>query len=113
MAQTHSEAEFQRMLHGYSMIERCSRDMLIAARMADWPRVAQLFEDCAQTLREVRRLNQTLTLSRDERKAKLKVIRLIIRNEAQIRRLASPWSDRYEYLMPGTVATFETTGLVV
>ncbi len=113
MNSAHSEAEFQRMLHCYGLLERCSREMLQAARLADWPRVAQIFEGCHATLREVRRLNQTMVLSRAERKSKLQIMRLIVRNEAQIRRLASPWSDRYDYLMLGSSLPTVAPSLVV
>jgi len=109
----HSPAEFQRMLGFYTKVEHPSRDMLRAARLADWERVAHIVAGCATTLAELRHLNQRLVLSRDERKAKLRVMRQIIRYEAQIRRLASPWDVRYERLLLGHAAALEPAGLVV
>jgi flagellar protein FliT len=110
---TNNPAEFQRMLGFYTQVEQASREMLVAARLADWDQVAEIVARCAAPIRELRRLNLTLALNRDERKTKLRVMRQIIRNEAQVRRLASPWNDRYERLLLGHAAAITPTGLVV
>jgi flagellar protein FliT len=92
------DAQIDRLISLYLSIERASRDMLDAAQDSDWERVAAIQEHCGALIHQVRRLGRRVVLTRDERKATLRVVRQIVRNEAQIRRLAYPWTDRYEHL---------------
>ena len=101
MTGTRAEAEISRLIGFYISIEQASRDMLAAARESDWSRVGSIQEHCSLLIDQVRRLNGKVVLSRNEQRAKLRIIRQIVQNEAQIRRLAYPWTERYEYLMLG------------
>lgn len=99
MSTSRAEAEITRLIGFYLSIEQASRDMLSAARESDWGRVGEIQEHCGMLIDQVRRLNGKVVLSRDEQRAKLRIIRQIVQNEAQIRRLSYPWTDRYEHLM--------------
>ena len=101
MSTPRTEAEIERLIGFYLSIERASRDMLEAAQDSDWDRVGAIQEHCGLLIDQVRRLGRRVVLTRDERKAKLRIVRQIVRNEAQIRRLAYPWTERYEHLMLG------------
>lgn len=101
MTPLRSEAEIERLIGFYLSIERASRDMLEAAQESDWDRVGAIQEHCGLLIDQVRRLSSRVSLNRHEQKAKLKIVRQIVRNEAQIRRLAYPWTERYEHLMLG------------
>lgn len=97
------EEDVERLIGVYQEIEQASRDMLAAARDADWDRVAEIHEACSVLIDTVRRMNRQLEIGRDAQRAKLRIIRQIVRNEAQIRRLAYPWSERWEHLVFGSV----------
>jgi flagellar protein FliT len=101
MTGTRAEAEISRLIGFYLSIEQASRDMLAAARESDWTRVGSIQEHCSLLIDQVRRLNGKVVLSRNEQRAKLRIVRQIVQNEAQIRRLAHPWTDRYERLVFG------------
>lgn len=99
MTSTRAEAEIGRLIGFYLSIEQASRDMLSAALDSDWDRVGSIQEHCAVLIDQVRRLNARVVLSRHEQRAKMRIVRQIVHNEAQIRRLAYPWTERYEHLV--------------
>lgn len=101
MSAVRAEAEIERLIGVYVSIERASRDMLAAAQDSDWERVSAIQEHCSVLIDQVRRLNGRVSLNRREQREKLRIVRQIVQNEAQIRRLAYPWTERYEYLMLG------------
>lgn len=101
MTPIRAEAEIERLIGFYLSIERASRDMLEAAQESDWERVGAIQEHCSLLIDQVRRLSHRVALNRNEQRAKLRIVRQIVRNEAQIRRLAYPWTERYEHLMLG------------
>jgi flagellar protein FliT len=110
MTGTRAEAEISRLIGVYISIEQASRDMLAAARESDWSRVGSIQEHCSLLIDQVRRLNGKVVLSRNEQRAKLRIIRQIVQNEAQIRRLAHPWTDRYDHLVFGGAGSGERAG---
>lgn len=103
MTGTVFDGQVDRLIGLYLSIEQASRDMLAAARDSDWDRVGTIHEACSALIDEVRRLNTRVVLDRDGQRAKLRIVRQIVRNEAQIRRLAYPWSERWEHLVFGSV----------
>ncbi len=106
--------DVNRLIGCYLAIEHATRQMLAAAREGHWERVGEIQESCAELIAQVRQLNASVVLSRYEQRSKLRIIRQIVQNEAQIRRLAYPWSERYEQLVSaGTPrARAGTTGRV-
>lgn len=101
MTTSRAEAEISRLIGFYLSIERASKDMLEAALDSDWDRVASIQEHCSVLIDQVRRLNGRVVLSRNEQRAKLRIVRQIVQNEAQVRRLAYPWTERYDHLVFG------------
>lgn len=93
-----------RLLDAYAAIEQASRDMLDAAQRHDWDRFAAVHADCSALIDEVRRLGGAAGLQRDAQRARLRIMRRIVQNEALIRRLSFPWTDRYEQLLFGSAA---------
>jgi len=96
-----TEAPDSRLLGCYLSIERASRDMLSAARDSDWERVSEIQARCGALIDQARRLGGGASLSRTDQKTKMRIVRQIVLNEAQIRRLAYPWSERFEQLVFG------------
>jgi flagellar protein FliT len=101
MSAVRAEAEVDRLIGVYLSIERASRDMLVAAQDSDWERFNAIQEHCGVLIDQVRKLHGRVSLTRLEQRAKLRIVRKIVQNEAQIRRLAYPWTERYDYLMLG------------
>jgi flagellar protein FliT len=101
MSATRVEAEISRLIGFYLSIEQASRDMLAAARDSDWTQVGSIQKECSLLIDQVRRMNGRVVLSRNEQRAKMRIVRQIVQNEAQIRRLSHPWTDRYEQLVFG------------
>ena len=99
MTHSKAEAEISRLIGFYLSSEQASRDMLAAALDSDWDRVAGIQEHCSMLIDQVRRLSGRVALTRNEQRAKMRIIRQIVQNEAQIRRLAYPWTERYEHLV--------------
>ena len=96
-----NDAEIDRLIGSYISIERASRDMLCAAQDSDWERVGAIQAHCGVLIDQLRRLHGRVSLNRTEQRARLRILRNIVQNEAQIRRLSYPWTERYEYLMLG------------
>jgi len=88
------------LIGNYRSIEQASLDMLSAVRDSDWDRVGLIQARCGAFIEQTRRLAGA-TLSRTDQKAKMRIVRRTVLNEAQIRRLAQPWSGRVEQLVFG------------
>ena len=91
-----------RLIGFYRSSEDASRDMLAAAIDDDWNRVAGLQRRCEVLVSQVRRLSGRVALSPAEQHARMRIMRGIVRNEAQLRRLSQPWSGPHD--LPGARA---------
>jgi flagellar protein FliT len=100
-----AEPQDSALLGCYRSIERASRDMLSAARDSDWDRVNEIQRRCGTLIDQARRLGGGATLSRTDQQAKMRIVRQIVLNEAQIRRLANPWTERFERMVFGRPVT--------
>lgn len=99
-----AETQGGSLLGCYQSIERASRDMLSAARDSDWDRVGEIQQRCGALIDQARRLGGGAALSRTDQQAKMRIVRQIVLNEAQIRRLAYPWTERFERMVFGSPA---------
>ena len=99
------ESEITRLIGLYTAIERASDDMLSAALQSDWEAVNTVQAQCALLIEQVRRLNARVVLSRKDHSAKMKLMRQIVQNEAHVRRLAYPWTDRFDTMIFGGVTS--------
>ena len=98
-----SATDVARLIATLEAIERASAEMLGAARTRDWDRFRTTQAHCATLIDEARDLGEGLALARDDLRRKLRIFRRIVRNEAQIRRLARPVTERYEWLLQGRI----------
>jgi len=81
-------------------IANLSAQMLVAARAGDWQEVDHLKASAGNVINEVRALSAAISLSADERKAKLSSMQRILYNDGQIQALAQPWLRRVATWLP-------------
>lgn len=93
------------LLDYYEAIERASADMLGAARSGDWDRVMRLEGACAVLISQLKQAAHGETLSPEAVKAKSRIMRRILLNDAEIRHLAEPWLDDLGHMTAGTSRT--------
>lgn len=91
------------LLEVYSVIEACSAGMLEAARQDDWAAVARLKTRCDQLIESVRAAGSNEHRPREWRNARLRTLARVLRNEAQLRRLAFPQARQLDALLARTV----------
>ncbi|MEJ7930050.1 flagellar protein FliT [Ramlibacter sp. AN1015] len=77
-------------LSHYQTLEDASRAMLTAARMGNWDTVCRLEDACRVVIARLRRMREAQPLSDDEQTERMRVLRAIIANDAEIRRIAEP-----------------------
>jgi flagellar protein FliT len=77
----------------YRFIEKSSQQMLDAAKLEDWERVAQFEGICSVLIGSLRERARTEELMPEEKREKGRILCAILRNDAQIRDLAEPWLD--------------------
>ncbi|MBL0421448.1 flagellar protein FliT [Ramlibacter sp. AW1] len=83
-------------LRYYLALEGASREMLEAARSGDWDTVCRLEGACAVVIARLRRLNESQPLSDGEQPERLRILRAILVNDAEIRRIAGPGAESME-----------------
>jgi len=89
----------------YRAIEHCSRAMLAAALEGDWDAVSREQQQCTALIDQTRQLVPTVALPKAEQRTRMQIMRQILQNEAVIRRLAHPWTERLErQLFPSAAA---------
>lgn len=87
------------LLGYYEAIERASADMLDAARDGDWNEVVRLEGACVLLISQLKTAAATLSLAAEERRQKTQIMRRILRNDAEIRRLAEPWLETLDAML--------------
>jgi flagellar protein FliT len=81
------------VLRYYVALEGASREMLEAARSGDWDAVCRLEGACAVVIARLQRLKEQFPLSPSEQPERLRILRAILANDAEIRRIAQPEPD--------------------
>ena len=74
----------------YEAIALSSGDMLQAARQGDWSRFEQIENDCARLIEQLRSLSTDTTRDAAFQRARMKALREVLRNDAQIRTITEP-----------------------
>jgi flagellar protein FliT len=87
-----------RLLDYYKAIELKSAEMLSAAMQQNWDGVVECEKSCAVLIGELRVQSQAAQLTPAERKEKTRIMKSILRNDAQIRVLAEPWLATLEHI---------------
>lgn len=91
------------VLELYAAIEACSGGMLEAAQRDDWTAVARIKARCDGLIESARAAGSTEHWPRDWRNARLRALGRVLRNEAELRRLAFPQARRIDALLAGSV----------
>lgn len=96
------------LLDRYQAVAATSRAMVEAARAQNWTEVGQLERKCIVQVHELKRAAFVLRLGTDEQPTRVQLLRSILADDAEIRRLAEPWLVELEHLlMPGDRPTRE------
>ncbi|MBE7939209.1 MULTISPECIES: flagellar protein FliT [Ramlibacter] len=83
------------LLRHYAALEAASHDMLRAAREADWDTVCRLEGACAVVIARLRDLVAQRAPDAHEQAERMRILRTILANDAEIRRIcaAPPATD--------------------
>lgn len=80
----------ENLLRYYLALEGASREMLEAARSGDWDNVCRLEGACAVVISRLRKLRQSQGLAPEDQPERMRILRAIMANDAEIRRLCDP-----------------------
>ncbi len=83
----------------YKNIEQSSQCMLQAAQVQDWEGVARWEDVCARQIAHLQCRASEESLLAPQRREKTGILLRILRNDAQVRSLMEPWSERLEPLL--------------
>ncbi len=78
------------LLRHYGMLESASAEMLQAARKGDWDSVCRLEAACVIVIAQLRELAERQALQPHEQSERLRILRTIVANDAEVRRIATP-----------------------
>ena len=93
----------QSLLSHYEEVAIASGRMLEAARAEDWDTLVAAEKDCAALIARLRALGAADGLSSDGQKRRMTVIRKVLADDAEIRRLTQPWLQKLESFLSGRV----------
>jgi len=82
--------EGDNVLSYYAALECASAEMLEAARNGDWDSVCRLEGACAVVVARLRQMAQQKPLRERDQGARLRILRAILANDAEIRRICEP-----------------------
>lgn len=86
----------------YKNIEQSSQRMLQAAQAQDWEGVARWEDLCARQIAHLQGWAREEPFAASQRHEKTGILLRILRNDAQVRSLMEPWSERLEPLLSVT-----------
>lgn len=78
------------LLRHYRVLETASADMLRAAREGDWDGVCRLEAACVVVIAQLRSRAQHQQPGPGEQQERMRILRTILANDAEIRRIAEP-----------------------
>lgn len=95
------------VLRHYNALECASDEMLQAARAGDWDSVCRLEGACAVVIAQLRRMTQHQALQAHEQAERMRILRAILANDAEIRRICQPLPSlldarAFPVMAPGT-----------
>lgn len=86
-------------LSHYESVAAASGDMLEAARRQDWDALAQAERRCAAAIAMLKASGAEARLDADKRPRKAEIIRRVLADDAEIRRLLEPRMRELEHLL--------------
>jgi flagellar protein FliT len=87
------------LLDRYEAIADISRAMVAAARTQDWTEVVRLEKRCLVQVENLKRAARVASLTPDDQETRVRLLRSILADDAEIRRLAEPWLAELEHLL--------------
>lgn len=90
------------MLDLYQEVARLTDHMLSAAHQSDWDRLLELEAGCAHCIESLRGCPVPARLSESVREQKIALLRRILTNDREIRKLTEPWMQRIGQLLETT-----------
>lgn len=101
------------LLGHYEAIARASARMLVAARAGDWDNLAASENECAHLIETLQTIepDPALRLEPAHHRQRIRVLREILGNDAEIRRLTQHWLHGLEALLRTTGLTRLVTGM--
>jgi flagellar protein FliT len=87
------------LLDRYESIAVTSRAMVDAAHRQDWAEVRELEKDCLKQVNQLKAAARVHSLSRSDQSTRMRLLRSILADDAEIRRLAEPWLAELEHLL--------------
>lgn len=95
-----AEQELPALISYYEALETASREMVTAAQAGDWEHVARLERSAGTLIAQLRSRLRDEPLDADAARAKLRILRRIVLNDAEVRCLSQPWlRDLHELLL--------------
>ncbi len=94
--------ETNTMLNLYEEVARLTGNMLSAAHESDWDRVVELEAGCANCIESIKGCKVPEALSESARQQKVELLKLILANDREIRKLSEPWMQRISHLLEST-----------
>ncbi len=88
-----------RLIHRYEAIALASRCMLTAARRGDWDEVERLEGRCRALIEQLKAVAEFEQLDADEQRIRVKLLRDILADDAEMRMRAEPWLVQLERLI--------------
>lgn len=90
------------LIDHYLAIAAASRAMVAAARADDWHELSRLERQCIRHVHKLKCAAQVQSLGPHEQRTRVRLLRNILADDAEIRRLAEPWLIELEQLLlPG------------
>jgi flagellar protein FliT len=88
-------------LDHYEAIAAVSREMVAAAREGNWGKVAALEQCCLVRVNRLKEATHVHGLRADEQARRIRLLRSILADDADIHRIAEPWLAQIEpWLLP-------------
>ncbi|MDP2247130.1 MAG: flagellar protein FliT [Nitrosomonadales bacterium] len=83
----------------YADVVSISEQMLAATKAEDWELLEKLEAECASRMEDVRVMDKTVPLSKDELTQKIHYIEKILAADKEIRYLIEPWMAKLSDMM--------------
>ena len=88
-----------KLIHRYEAIALASRCMLTAARRGDWDEVERLEGRCRALIDQLKAAAEFEALGADEQRLRVRLLRDILADDAEMRMRAEPWLVQLERLI--------------
>ena len=83
----------------YEDILAITRKMLIAAQNSDWDKLVKLEQECKRLTNELKINEPEPILNQEQQQQKLKIIRQVLDDDAQIRSITEPWMEKLQDIL--------------